>query len=336
MAKPLRIGVDLMGGDESPELLFQAVLQVGSELEAGSTVVVLTTEETLPKLEAACAASSRLPELEFLVAEEVIEMEDAPLLAVRRKKNSSMALGMQLLAKKQLDGLLSTGNTGALVAFACRHLSTFPGIERPALLIVLPAGPQGVVVLDVGANVSCQPHHLADFAKMGIVYRRCVHGIETPTVGLLNIGVEEEKGTKVVQEAYQALSTYLEQEKIPFLGNVEGRVVFRGEVDVLVTDGFTGNVFLKTCEGVAQFFMETLASRFRALHHPGVNQLLGKLMQTYSYSQHPGAVLCGVEGLVIKCHGDSNITALKSGLRGAFQLARMQLVEKMGAVLKGQ
>lgn len=332
----MRIGVDLMGGDQPPQAIFEAALQVSQELPVSSSLVVFAHHEVLSLLKKQYLAFFELREFkptvsfEFITTEQVIEKEDAPLLAVRRKKNSSMSAGIRLLKEGYLDAFVSTGNTGALIALAMFHLPKLPGIERPALLVVLPAGKKGVVVLDVGANISCKPHHLIDYAKMGIVYRQCMQKVKYPTVGLLNIGTEQEKGTQSVKEAYQTLSDHFRYQPTPFLGNIEAREVFRGgKVDVLVTDGFTGNVFLKTCEGVSSFLIDYLQDHFGGNGARGMKQVMSHLQGQFNYSQHPGAILCGVEGLVIKCHGYSDIPALMNGIRGAHQLVKRKFIQKM-------
>ncbi len=239
-----------------------------------------------------------------------------------------MVGGIRLLKEKQIDAFVSTGNTGALMASAMFHLPMLPGIERPALLVVLPAGKHGVAVLDVGANISPRAEHLLGYAKLGVIYRQCAHRIRFPTVGLLNIGTEQLKGTESMKEAYLVLKDYFKPEEHLFKGNIEARDVFSGAVDVLVTDGFTGNVFLKTCEGVSAYLIDYLASEKST---SGIGTLL---KQQFNVSKHPGALLCGVDGIVIKCHGNSDLPALVSGIRGAAALVKTRMIDKMKARLK--
>lgn len=331
----MRVGIDLMGGDQPPQAIFEAVLQVRREIDPSYILVVILHHSLLADLKKQYISFFETYddpltfEIEFICAEETIEMQDSPLLAVRRKKKSSMTYGMRMLKEQRLDAFISTGNTGALIASAMLYLPLLPNIQRPALLVVLPAGKRGVVVLDVGANVSIEPKHFLDFAKLGILYRECAHHLTSPTVGLLNIGVEEAKGTKLVKEAYTTLQTYFENSPGQFLGNVEGREVFQGHVDILITDGFTGNVFLKTCEGVSAFVLDYLKEKLSSLGDQGMSSLMGQLLSQFNYSQHPGALLCGVDGLVIKCHGNSNIPSLISGIKGACALAKTDLISKM-------
>ncbi len=327
-----------MGGDQPPQAIFEAVLQVSREFPASVTLVVFAKHEVFSDLKGQYhsfleeAASLSSAALEFVTTEQMIEKDDPPLLAVRRKKNSSMVAGMRLLKNAELNAFVTTGNTGALIASAMFHLPMLPGIERPALLVVLPAAEKGVVVLDVGANIACTPQHLIDYAKMGILYCQCAQGIRFPKVGLLNIGTEQEKGTQTVKEAYHTFHNYFKGKRTPFLGNIEGREVFQGKVDVLITDGFTGNVFLKTCEGVTSFLMDYLQDNFSK--NAEAKQMLSRLQLRFDTSEQPGGLLCGVDGLVIKCHGYADIPALIHGIRGAYKLAKTQLIGQMKTKLQ--
>jgi glycerol-3-phosphate acyltransferase PlsX len=243
---------------------------------------------------------------------EVITHEDDPLTSLRRKKDSSICVGMRMLQKQELDAFVSSGNTGALLASATLFLRLIPSIERPALLTLLPTKHKEIAVLDVGANVSAKTEHLIQFAIMGSAYQK-TRGIKRPTVGLLNIGVEAKKGTPELREAYKRLQTLFNEEgSSQFLGNIEGRDVFKGDVDVLVTDGFTGNVFLKTAEGIAAFMLEELQQN-------GLNDL-SDLKKRLHYAEYPGALLCGVEGIVVKCHGELNLQSLQSSLNSILRL----------------
>lgn len=300
-----RIGVDLMGGDGSPVELFQAVVQAVDRLPAAFHCVAITTPEVAPHLHI-------VPRVTLQIADGYIGMEDSPLYAVRTKKGASLVVGLQALRDKNLDALVSLGNTGALIASASLYLSRLRGINRLALLAVLPTTKGVVAVLDVGGNVAGKAHQLVQFASMGASYLRSILGVEKPKVGLLNIGTESKKGTHEHQRAFQMLQQGTEE--FEFVGNVEGREVFAGKVDVLVTDGFTGNVFLKTSEGVSAFILDFLRD---ASASP---QLLHALHSQVDYDRYPGAVVCGVDAVLIKCHGYSSAKALLSGILGAAHL----------------
>jgi glycerol-3-phosphate acyltransferase PlsX len=307
-----------MGGEASSLEIFEAILAIHHEIDSGDSLIAISQHSVLPLLRRTYGSSVNA--IEFCTTEESIEMEEAPLLAVRRKKDSSMAAGIRLLKEKQIDAFVSSGNTGALVAFAKLHLPMLPNIERPALLVTMPTEKGKVVVLDVGANIKPKPNHLVSYALLGSFYRQCMFQEDNPSIGLLNIGVEEQKGTQEVKEAYQLLQ---KQFQGSFLGNIEGREVFQGKIDVLVTDGFTGNVFLKTAEGISSFLAEYLGKHFP------IPETVSHLHQRFNYAEHPGALLCGVDGIIVKCHGFSNKQALKNGIRGAFTLAKKEILSRL-------
>lgn len=305
-----RIGIDLMGGDGSPHQLFQAVAHASTQLPESVQFSVIATAEVVADLAISSPNSSRISSL---IAEDFISMEDSPLHSVRIKKRSSLILGIQALREGNLQALISLGNTGAIIASAMLYLPRLPGIEKLALLATLPTRTGAVAVLDVGGNVAVDATQLLQFAHMGAAYVQRIHKIAIPKVGLLNIGAESKKGTQEHQKAFQLLQQ--PQTQFQFLGNVEGRDVFHGVVDVLVTDGFTGNVFLKTSEGVSAFIFDCL----REL--PGSKSALS-FLSTLDYEKYPGAVVCGVEPLLIKCHGNASPKTLLSSILGASKLLK--------------
>jgi glycerol-3-phosphate acyltransferase PlsX len=247
-------------------------------------------------------------------------MGESPLLALRRKKNSSLSLGLHLLKNGQVNAFVSAGNTGALVAFSKRILKTFPGLSRPALLALMPTKKKPLAVLDVGANLQAKATQLVQFAHLGSAYQKA-RGIINPKVGILNIGSEASKGTSEIQLAYKTLS------KLPsFAGNIEGKSVFDGDVDVLVTDGFTGNIFLKTAEGIASLVLDRIHT-----HRPSD---LDDLRRHLHYAEHPGALLTGVRGAVVKCHGYSTPEAFSNGIRGAIELASSHFIQTLETEFK--
>lgn len=256
----------------------------------------------------------------YAAAPEAIGLEEHPLLALRKKRNASMSVGLRLLKEGQIDALISAGNTGALVSSAKMILSTLKGILRPCLLTLMPTKKNPVAVLDVGANVQVKAAHLVQFALMGAAYQK-TRGIAKPSVGLLNIGSEALKGTSELRLAYHTLQT-LTNAPFRFAGNIEGKEVFNGEVDVLVTDGFTGNVFLKTAEGIASLILDKIQSPTQT-----------KPFQSLHYSEYPGALLAGVRGLVIKCHSYSTPRAFTTAILGAIPLAKSSFVQKLSNVL---
>lgn len=314
----MRIGVDLMGGDQSPDSLFDAVLRAAESLNHSSEFMVYLPQAVINRIAPRIAAATGAGAIAFTPAEEVIGQDEPPLEAARRKKKSSMSIGLQDLHTKEIDAFVSIGNTGALVASSTLTLKCFPTLSRPALLALLPTRRGSVAVVDVGGNVNCTAEQMVQFARMGAAYSQCCLGIATPKVGLLNIGQESLKGDSEVRRAYSMLE---EQEgEYHFSGNIEGTTVFEGVVDVLVTDGFTGNVFLKASEGISALMCDYM--RERDILQPLVEE-------TFDYAEHPGALLCGLNGLVIKTHGYSSPQALYSGIKAAHNYASEGVVDKM-------
>ncbi|MGD0665667.1 MAG: phosphate acyltransferase PlsX [Rhabdochlamydiaceae bacterium] len=321
-----RIGVDLMGSDTPPEELATALIQLSEEKFPAEFLIFASPEVTgeLPKT------------LSSVTCPETIEMHEDPLVSVRRKKESSLCQGLRYLHEKKIDAFISAGNTGALLLAAKTILKTLPKIDRPALLTLLPTHKNEIAVLDVGANLTLKSHHILQFAAMGIAYQKS-RGIENPTVGLLNIGTEAIKGTLQVREAYAKLEILNydgNRDRPTFLGNIEGKDVFRGDIDVLVTDGFTGNVFLKTAEGLASFIIKQL--EMRAIEgSPSLRHEISALKERIYVAEHPGAILCGVEGIVVKCHGDVTAAKFMSSIKGAARLVEHRFLEKIMINLQG-
>ncbi|MGE5195827.1 MAG: phosphate acyltransferase PlsX [Anaerolineae bacterium] len=319
-----RVGIDLMGGDTSPELLLEAVVGFAQEFEEKTLLTLIGAPAVLSQIALPPSISSR-------PAPDVILMDDDPLLAVRRKKESSLCIGMSMLAKKEIDAFISLGNTGALITSATLCLPMLPNIKRPALLTLIPTKSREVAVIDVGANTSYKADHLVQFAAMGIAYQKS-RGITHPKVGLLNIGSEAQKGTPELREVYQKLqllSRDFSSDHPIFIGNVEGREVFRSEIDVLVTDGFTGNIFLKTAEGIGSLILDLLEEYAKEDYSPHLKAALSILQHRLHYAQYPGAILCGVEGIVVKCHGNSPPEALINSIKGATRLVEHRFLEKI-------
>lgn len=322
-----QIGIDLLGCDTAPEMLLQAIPSIFEELGQSATLTLFATQEVFAQM-------SLPPAIICHAVNEIVSMEDDPLVAVRRKKNSSMAVGMRMLKEQQIDAFISAGNTGALMANAMVYLGLLSGITRPALMALLPTKQSEIAVLDVGANITFTADHLVQFAAMGTAYQRS-RGITRPRVGLLNIGSEAKKGTEQLREAYQKLQSLntAETHSFLFVGNVEGRDVFKGEIDVLVTDGFTGNVFLKTAEGIASVLLDQLEENASEECSPHLKSVLEIMRQRLHYAEYPGAVLCGVDGIVVKCHGDSGPQALSNGIKGALRLVENAFLEKVRSLL---
>jgi len=317
------IGIDLLGSEVPPQELLKAIIAFRPALKASILLTVLGTDDLYQKL-------GMLPDgIVFHAVSEMITMEDDPLYAIRHKKRSSLYQGLQMLKERHLDAFISTGNTGALMAGSKLLLSTLPGVERPALLTLLPTRTCDLAVLDVGANTSYKAKHLVQFAFMGIAFQRS-RGITVPKVGLLNIGSEARKGTPELRTAYEALKEKSDSSSFTFVGNIEAREVFQGGVDVLVTDGFTGNIFLKTAEGIGMVILEELEI-FAHEKDPSLKAAMTNLRQHLHYAEYPGALLCGVKGIVIKCHGDATTQSVLSSIHSAARLVGHRFLETVNA-----
>lgn len=323
-----KVALDLMGSDHSPKLLLKAAFDLAQKIDASHEFVLIGTPSFKSTFNSFAKDYHGPVRFSYEVAKESIEMNEDPLKAVRQKKESSICLGMKLLKEKAVDAFVSAGNTGALFSSAKVYLSTLPGVLRPALLATLPTAKDPLVILDVGANIQSKSEHLVQFAQMGSAFYKSM-GKSKPRVGLLNIGTEETKGTVEIKKAYKELKKK-KHRSFEFLGNVEGKDAFEGNVDVLVTNGFTGNVFLKTLEGFSGLILNRIAK-----HIPQEDQhlVLKGLKKYLHYSDYPGALLIGVQGLVIKCHGYSSTEAIMNGISGAIDRLDQKLIDSIKANL---
>ncbi|MBN2247932.1 MAG: phosphate acyltransferase PlsX [Coriobacteriia bacterium] len=315
------VAVDAMGGDDAPGVVIEGVAQALS-LDPELHVLLVGPEAVVtPHASERCTP---------VVATEVIDMGEHPATAVRSKKDSSIVVGCRLVREDRAEGFFSAGSTGACMAAATLVMGRIPGVQRPAIAAVIPASARPTVLLDVGANADVKPEMLVQFAIMGRAYAQAVFGVDEPTVGLLNIGEEPTKGSQLAQDAHALLAAYVPG----FAGNVEGRDVPAGTTDVVVTDGFTGNVTLKTLEGLsAMLFSEIKTSLTTHLHtklaaavlKPALRALKGKLdPDTYG-----GAPLLGVAGVCIIGHGSSGARAVTNGVMVAARAARNDLTERI-------
>ncbi|MBM3207618.1 MAG: phosphate acyltransferase PlsX [Chlamydiae bacterium] len=322
-----RIGIDLLGSDISFSKLIDTVLLAHEKLSHRAEFLIFTTKDLVPE---------NFPStIKVILVDECINMDDSPLTVLRKKKNSSIGKGIRMMKEDLIDVFISSGNSGAIVAAAKTILKTIKGINKVAFMTLIPAKDKRVAVLDVGANVKHKPQDMLQFAHMGIAYQKTL-GIREPTVGLLNIGSEAIKGTPEHRAAHLMLQKLNNNtpHKV-FIGNIEGRDVFQGPVDVLVTDGFTGNVFLKTSEGMASFLLDQIYTEMKhsSLCTPKLLEALADYEKKLDYSEYPGAILCGVKGLVIKFHGSSHPKALLKSIEAAIQLYEQDFIEKISTEL---
>jgi phosphate acyltransferase len=318
------IVLDAMGSDKAPEPEVRGAILACREYPV--RVHLVGPETTLRSMLEQHLQGERLP-IEIVHATEHIGMNEKAAVAVRNKLDSSMRVGLKLVREKRAHGFLTAGNTGAAMATAKMVLRALPGVDRPALTAILPTSSGSpCVLLDVGANVECKPHNLEQFAVMGEMYSRSVLKIARPRVGLLSIGEEENKGNELTRESYGLLK----QLPINFVGNVEGRDIFNGNADVVVCDGFVGNVALKTSEGLARLVSEMLrASLTRTVTAQAGALLSRKALREFKkrldYREYGGAPLLGVRGVCIVGHGSSNDRAIMNGIRVAAEFAQAEV-----------
>ena len=315
MASVPRIGIDAMGGDHGAAVVVEGVAMASQELP-GRFAVTLVGDEHEIRSALRKHGAERLP-IEVVHATERIDMAEKAAAAVRRKSASSLGVMTQLHKEGKLDAIFSAGNTGAMVAAATLGLGRLEGVSRPALAAFFPNPKGGAVVLDVGANAQCKAPWLVQFAHMGSVYARHLLGRENPRVGLLSIGEEDTKGNDLV---FETLPLLKRASHLNFIGNVEGRDVFKGTCDVVVTDGFTGNVVLKTAESAAGLIVSQMRGFVKADPFAIVGALfmrgaLGKLRRELDWEEHGAAPLLGVDGVCFVGHGSSGARAFRSAIR---------------------
>ncbi len=322
----MRIAIDAMGGDYAPEAVLDGVGLAMPELGDDVTLLLFGTEAVLADgLKARGISDNRI---QIVPATEIVGCDEAPTLAVRKKKDSSLVRAIQAVAEGEAQCVLSAGSTGALLTGGTLIIKRLPGVKRPALATMLPTMDGCVLLLDCGANTDCKPEYLKQFAVMGSAYMRGLMHVEAPRVGLLNNGAEAEKGNELTKAAYPLLKAA----DIRFAGNCEARDVMSGAFDVVVCDGFDGNVLLKSIEGTAGLMMTLLKAELSssvrtklgaALAMPALKTLKKKL----DYTEYGGAPLLGVCGGVIKAHGSSNAKAFRSALMQAVGLVRADVTE---------
>ncbi len=320
------IALDAMGGDRAPVDPVRGAVLASREL--GIDVALVGDAETLHvELERQGGAGLAI---QIVNASEAIAMDEPPVQAVRQKKDASINVAMQLVKKGEASAVVSAGNTGAVMASALLNLGRVPGIERPALGTIAPYTDTGILVLDVGANADCKPSYLVQFAQMGSVYAQKVLGVAQPRVGLLNIGEEETKGNELAQEVF----ALLRESDLNFIGNVEPDRISLGVADVIVTDGFTGNMAVKATEGAAEFIFRQLRAAIVSkvqykLAALVLKPALLKMRQRMDYGEYGGAPLIGVNGVVVITHGRADENAIKNSIRGASETAASGLLETL-------
>ena len=319
----MRIGVDAMGGDFAPAGIVQGALEAQSLLDADDAIVLLGDESAIREHLSASKGWERFIQIE--PTSQVIAMDESPVEALRQKPDSSIAKMAAMAAAGKLDAIISAGNTGACVAAAQMRLRRLRGVSRPGIAIVTPTYAGPVVMCDVGANIDCRPQHLYQYGLMSAEYARCICGIENPRVALLSIGSEEAKGNALVKETRRLFKS---DPEVRFIGNVEGRDMFHGVCDVVVTEGFVGNVVLKLMEGLVEGLFRSTYMEL-AQSNPdlagGFGKAISRIKEKYDFNEYGGAPLLGVNGICIICHGASKPRGITNAVRVALNFAKTHI-----------
>ena len=327
---------DAMGGDNAPDANITGAVDSLKNTEAD--IVLIGKEEVIKNRIKALYGKERIEDisqrLKIYNATETIEMEDIPTQAIKKKKDSSMVVGFNLLKEGKGDVFVSAGNSGALLTGATLLIGRIKGIDRPALAGMLPAYKGKFLLIDAGANTNCKPINLLQFAQMSTIYLSNTFNIQNPRVGLLNIGTEETKGNDLTKEAFKVLKEKSNELNINFVGNVEGREAFSGEIDALVTDGFSGNVFLKTTEGLGKFVKKSLVESFTANIFSKISYLIAhkpikSLSKAMDYKSYGGALFLGVKKPVVKAHGSSDALLFEYTIIQAEKFVENKAVDHM-------
>ncbi|MFH1573271.1 MAG: phosphate acyltransferase PlsX [Acidobacteriota bacterium] len=324
----MKIAVDAMGSDHAPSSEVDGAIEAAREY--GVHVILVGKAGILEPMlrKKACAD---LP-LEIRNATQTVAMDESPVAALRKKRDSSIRVAADMVREGAAGGLVSAGNTGAVMAIAKTVMGVAPGVDRPALAAVVPTLTGRAVLLDVGANVSCKPHHLVQFAVMGHLFSKIIIGIGAPRIGLMSVGEEESKGNELTKEVHRTLKGL----SLNFIGNVEGKDIYSGRADVIVCDGFTGNVALKTSEGLVEAVLQLLKDELSSNLQAKLGALLSqqsfrRLKKRLDYSEYGGALLLGLRGVTIICHGRSGSNAIKNAVRVAKEYSERQVNARLEA-----
>jgi glycerol-3-phosphate acyltransferase PlsX len=328
----VRIALDAMGGDHGPEELIVGALQAVDQADLTVSLVgdAPLLQSYLKRITSGSKAADRL---QIIHASQVVGMDEHPVDAIRKKKDSSIVVAFDLILRGEADAVVSAGNSGATMAAALRKLGRIKNVSRPGIASVFPTLKKPVVMMDVGANVDCRPIHIYQFGVMAAAFAR-IYDIQQPRVGLLTIGEETGKGNSLVKDAY----ALLKESRLNFIGNVEGRDVFQGNVDVIVCDGFVGNICLKISEGLAEAAMQMLRSEILKSPMAKVGYLLARpafktFKKRVDYAEYGGAPLLGINGTGIVCHGKSSGLAIKNAIFEAVHMVRNNINDVIASEL---
>ncbi len=333
----IKISIDCMGGDHGPSVTIPAAISFINR-EPDAELILVGLEDVI-RAELKKHHAESQPRLSILHASEQVTMDDPLEVALRRKKYSSMRVAIEQVKEGKAQACVSAGNTAALMAVSRYVLKTMAGVDRPAICSILPNQKDGpTYMLDLGANVDCEPHHLHQFAIMGSVLVQAMEGIQRPTIGLLNVGTEDIKGNEVVKLTAKLLQADHERGALNFHGNVEGNDIFKGTTDIVVCDGFVGNVALKAIEGLARFLKGVLNSEFKRNPITMLGALIARsalrrIANRINPSRYNGASLLGLRGLVLKSHGGAEADAFEWALRRAYHAAKSDVQEHLSTMI---
>jgi len=308
----MRIAVDAMGGDHAPEEIIKGVLEASKLLDADDELMLIGVQERIERQLASDGAGTN--SIRIVHAPEIIGMDEAPVEALRKKRKSSIAVMVRMASHNEVDAVISAGNTGACVAGCQIRMRNLPGVVRPGIAVVLPTFGGPVTMSDVGANVACKPVNLYQYAVMACVYSKKILGIEDPRVGLMSIGAEDAKGNELVKRTRELLKS---DTQLNFISNLEGHDIFNGVCDVAVCEGFVGNVILKLAEGLADMLFKAIEYEL-VQESPRLAQefkpLIAQIYKKYDYHEYGGALLLGIDGTVVICHGSSKSRTIKNAI----------------------
>ncbi|MCL2859336.1 MAG: phosphate acyltransferase PlsX [Oscillospiraceae bacterium] len=333
----MKILIDAMGGDNAPDAVIKGAVEAIKEID--SEIILVGQEEVINKKVKEICDVEKLSDisskLKIKHATEVIEMGEIPTQAIRSKKDSSMVVGFDMLNKNEGDVFISAGNTGALLTGATLLVGRIKGIDRPAITTMLPSEAHGFLLIDAGSNTNCRPINLIQFAQMASIYLSDACEIKSPRIGLLNIGTEENKGNELVKETFQELKQNSDKYGINFVGSIEARDVFSGAIDALITDGFTGNVFLKTMEGMGKLVKKNLTKSLKRNILSMIASIptlpaIKRFAKTMDYREYGGALFLGVKRPVVKAHGSSDEYSFYCTIKQAEAFAKSKAVEHLG------
>jgi glycerol-3-phosphate acyltransferase PlsX len=329
----MRIGLDAMGGDHAPKEIVRGAIESLPSLNGRELVLIGDEEIIAQELKRHGPIDGHVS---VVHASQTIGMNEVPVEAVRQKKDSSICLLARMAAAREVDAVISAGNTGAVAAAGQLRMKLLPGVSRPGVAVVIPSFTGPIVLCDAGANITPKPHHLVQYAVMSTAYARYVLRVKRPRVALLSIGGEDLKGTTLVKQAHELLRSC---ERVNFVGNVEGRDLFRGGCDAVICDGFVGNIALKLTEGLAEGLFKTISKEI-ALASPELTEhfdpVVKRVWANHDYAEHGGAPLLGVDGVCIICHGSSGHVAIRNAVRVANAYLEQDLNSIIAAELEAE